>query len=454
MSLAGTQAITEFWAKCKEWFGRSVEASTTATTVSVQLKNNAGNNLGSAASIASATTTAAGVMSADDKSKLDGIAPGATANAGTVTSVIIKGTSPIVSSSESAITTSGTRTLSHATSGPSATGSTSKGDTTAQTPGFGGTFKALSATVDKYGHTTALAEHNVTIPSSTASGTADGLMSSSDYSKLSGIASGAEVNQNAFGNVKVGSSTIAADSKTDTLELAAGANVTLTADTSSDKVTIAATDTTYGAATTSADGLMSSSDFVKLSGIADGAEPNVNADWNASSGDAQILNKPSLGTASSKTVGAASGNLQENGAALSASKAVVTDANKKLVTSSYALGDACAKSVDTSISAGTSSTNLPTSKAVSDFVAGQVTGATAFQGTVNSNTDISGLSSYTKGWYWVVATAGNYVGQTCEVGDMVFAIANKGASYSASDFTVVQNNIVEMTAAEVDAICV
>lgn len=35
----------------------------------------------------------------------------------------------------------------------------------------------------------------------------------------------------------------------------------------------------------------------KLSGIADGAEVNVNADWNAISGDAQILNKPTLGTA-------------------------------------------------------------------------------------------------------------------------------------------------------------
>lgn len=35
----------------------------------------------------------------------------------------------------------------------------------------------------------------------------------------------------------------------------------------------------------------------KLSGIAEGAEVNVNADWNASSGDAQILNKPTLGTA-------------------------------------------------------------------------------------------------------------------------------------------------------------
>lgn len=34
----------------------------------------------------------------------------------------------------------------------------------------------------------------------------------------------------------------------------------------------------------------------KLSGIAAGAEVNVNADWNAVSGDAQILNKPTLGT--------------------------------------------------------------------------------------------------------------------------------------------------------------
>ena len=58
--------------------------------------------------------------------------------------------------------------------------------------------------------------------------------------KLDGIASGAEVNQNAFSNVKVGSTTIAADGKTDTLELAAGSNITLTPDATSDKVTIAA----------------------------------------------------------------------------------------------------------------------------------------------------------------------------------------------------------------------
>ena len=40
----------------------------------------------------------------------------------------------------------------------------------------------------------------------------------------------------------------------------------------------------------------------KLSGIAAGAEVNVNADWNAESGDAQILNKPTLGTAAAKGV--------------------------------------------------------------------------------------------------------------------------------------------------------
>jgi hypothetical protein len=38
-------------------------------------------------------------------------------------------------------------------------------------------------------------------------------------------------------------------------------------------------------------------DETKLDGIQAGAEVNVNADWNAVSGDAQILNKPTLGTA-------------------------------------------------------------------------------------------------------------------------------------------------------------
>ena len=57
--------------------------------------------------------------------------------------------------------------------------------------------------------------------------------------------SNAEKNQNAFSNVVVGSTTIAADSATDTLTLVAGSNITLTPDAANDKVTIAATDTVY-----------------------------------------------------------------------------------------------------------------------------------------------------------------------------------------------------------------
>ena len=150
-------------------------------------------------------------------------------------------------------------------------------------------------------------------------------LSTHDYTtaeknKLSGIASGAEVNQNAFSNIVVGSATIAADTKTDTLTIAAGNNITIIPDTANDRITIAAADGTYThpsytaitgvptanaapafgeafsvsqpvsdalghitainnrtitipnvVATTSVNGLMSSTDKAKLNGIATGA---------------------------------------------------------------------------------------------------------------------------------------------------------------------------------------
>ena len=89
--------------------------------------------------------------------------------------------------------------------------------------------------------------------------------------KLDGIANDAEVNQNAFSNVVVGSTTIYADSKTDTLTLVAGSNVTITPDATNDRITISSTNTTYSNATTSTAGLMSASDKTKLDGIASGA---------------------------------------------------------------------------------------------------------------------------------------------------------------------------------------
>ena len=62
-------------------------------------------------------------------------------------------------------------TFSHANAG---TATTSKGDTAAQTPKFGKTFKVLSAGIDAAGHVSSLADHTVTIPAPSLSDTTTG----------------------------------------------------------------------------------------------------------------------------------------------------------------------------------------------------------------------------------------------------------------------------------------
>lgn len=86
-------------------------------------------------------------------------------------------------------------------------------------------------------------------PHNAATGSSNGFMTNTDKTKLDGISSGAEVNQMAFSNVLVGSTTIQADSKTDTLEIVAGTNIAITPDAVNDRVTIAVTGTVAAATT-------------------------------------------------------------------------------------------------------------------------------------------------------------------------------------------------------------
>jgi hypothetical protein len=72
---------------------------------------------------------------------------------------------------------------------------------------------------------------------SNATTTSAGFMSPEEKAKMNNIAAGAEVNQNAFSNIKVGTTTVSAESKTDTLELAPGSNISLTPDTTNDRIT-------------------------------------------------------------------------------------------------------------------------------------------------------------------------------------------------------------------------
>lgn len=66
-----------------------------------------------------------------------------------------------------------------------------------------------------------------------------------EHSQATHAPSNAEANQNAYSNIKVGTTTVSAKSTTDTITLEAGDNVTLTPDATNKKVTIKATNTVY-----------------------------------------------------------------------------------------------------------------------------------------------------------------------------------------------------------------
>lgn len=77
-----------------------------------------------------------------------------------------------------------------------------------------------------------------------ATSSVPGFMSAADKSKLDGIASGAQINQNAFSQVAVsGQTTVAAGSQSATLNMVGGTGITVTTNSATQSVMIAATGT-------------------------------------------------------------------------------------------------------------------------------------------------------------------------------------------------------------------
>ena len=133
-----------------------------------------------------------------------------------------------------------------------------------------------------------------------------------EKSKLTGIEAGAD----AYGGWTLTIDGVSQGTilSTESVDFVGGTNVTLAYSATGNVITISATDTdtTYtagaGLTLTAAEFALAgesytSAEQAKLSGIESGAQVNVNADWNASTGDAQILNKPALGTAASADSG-------------------------------------------------------------------------------------------------------------------------------------------------------
>jgi len=108
---------------------------------------------------------------------------------------------------------------------------------------------------------------------------------SADASKLSGIAAGAEVNVQSDWNAVSGDALILNKPTT----ISAGQANAIVANTAKTGITA---DQASAIVTNTAKVTYPSADASKLSGIAAGAEVNVQSDWNAVSGDTYIMNKP------------------------------------------------------------------------------------------------------------------------------------------------------------------
>lgn len=210
-----------------------------------------------------------------------------------------------------------------------------------------------------------------------ATQSANGLLSSGDKKKLDGIASGAEVNQNAFSNIKIGNTTISADGKTDTVELTAGNNITLTPDATNDKITIAATDT--------------------------------NTTYTFKGGTNQFTVTPSNGTAQTVSVTPSIAN-NVTGSDLTANTIILGNGNSGVKKSG--------KTIVTTL--GSDDTTLPTSKAVKAAI-DALPEPMIFKGTLGTNGTITSLptaAASNEGYTYKVITAGTYASQYAKTGDV------------------------------------
>jgi hypothetical protein len=227
-----------------------------------------------------------------------------------------------------------------------------------------------------------------------ATGSSNGFMSNTDYTKLSGVATGAEVNQNAFSNILVGATTVQADSKTDTLEIVNGANITVTPDAANDRLTVAVSGTVPSATTAGS-----------CTGNAATAT-NATSHISASSGAhaASAISSTATGDVSATNVQAAIAELASEKASL-ATMAATTDgasgADKVGVTAIsgisgatvQALLEALKSYVDNKVVIGTSATAAATAAktvALSSFAL--TTGASVLVTFTNGNTVAGALT--------------------------------------------------------------
>lgn len=253
-------------------------------------------------------------------------------------------------------------------------------------------------------------------------------------SKLDAIEAGAEVNQNAFSTVSVGTGesavSVAAGAKTDTVNVVAGDNVTLTADASAKKITIAAKDTTYTDATESTSGLMSAADKKIVDGVTakiDKKQDNLTAEQLAAVNSGVTADKVSKldGIATGAQVNVIE-TVKVNGKALTPDESKAVDVtvptdNKDLINGA---GYQTANDVDQAIKAAAVSTM-------------------EYKGSVDTAAQLPSEGQKTGDTYNIVAAS--------QYGDAGMNVAWNGTGWDALGSSFI---VTAMTAEEVTALCV
>ena len=244
------------------------------------------------------------------------------------------------------------------------------------------------------------------------------------------------------------------------MTLKAGSGISLdvdnTAITTSGTRTISHADTSSQASITASDRTYVKSvtldDYGHVTGLSTGTETVTDTKNTAGSTDSSsklFLIGATSQAANPQTYSQDTAYVGTDGHLYSNSKQVVNLSDSQALTNKtyngYTLAAASAKGVDTSISEGSTSTNLPTSAAVAALVSSAIAASDAmiFKGTLGTGGTITALpTTYKTGWTYRVITAGTYAGNVCEVGDLIIALVDRNGSGNVNaDWTVAQTNV-------------
>ena len=310
---------------------------------------------------------------------------------------------------------SGTQ-FKHKNSGVTANSYGPTGDVTGSE---GATIKVPQITVDAQGHITGVTERTYTSKNST-------------YTVNNGTYS---VKMKSGDTTTTISDFTANQSGTDDITFIKGANITLTGDTTNRTITIAATDTTYTAGT----GLTLSGTQFKHSNSVTAGTAGTSSATSGSTLAVPYITYDAQGhiTATGTHTHTITGFLTSHQTLTNHAKLADTSTVGQAIVSKSGgyewktLGGAAYKSVDADTMTS-SSTNLPTAKAVAAFVSSALTSVLTYKGTIGSSgATVTALpASHKVGDTYVVSVAGTYAGKACEVGDYIIC---KTAGTSAND---------------------